>query len=165
MEAYSTKGLSSLSPELILEIASHIFSWADIRSARRDPYFLARPSKPNTGLAVLANLRLVCRYLSQVLETDMFKSLTFDFHVTRASEADVKSKLALLAQSDSLASRHATFLHIKCLNPTQVGYGPDGRYFRDLDEKLKAKALSISISREAYIQKAVLSLQNLRCVA
>ncbi|KAF9474710.1 hypothetical protein BDN70DRAFT_924447 [Pholiota conissans] len=166
MDVSPTKGLSSLSPELILEIASHIFSWADLRSARRDPYFLGRPSKPNTGLAGLANLRLVCRYLSQVLENDIFKSLTFDFHVTRASEIVVESKLALLAQSDSPASRHAAFLHIKCLNPTQVGYGPDGRYFHDdFDEKLKAKALSISISREAYIQRAVLSLQNLRCVA
>lgn len=168
----STEGLLSLSPELILEIASHIVSWDEFRSARRDSALLARSTKNSAltmGQTTLANLRLVCQYLAEVLEHEIFRSLTFDLHVTRASETKIESQLALLAQGGCPASRHATFLHIKCLDPIREGYSPEGTYFsvrnEDFDSKMEAKATSIVVSRNTHLERAILSFQNVRSVA
>jgi hypothetical protein len=168
MACSSTAGLLSLSPELILEIATHIVSWDEFRAGRRDLTSLSEYSL--FGRATLANLRLVCRYLGEVLECEIFRSLTFDFRITQASKVDhVESQLALLAQGDSPASRHAMFLCIKCLNPTPVEEHNPYLSTQEQDfydsEEMQAKVTSIVTTQKLHLEKAILSFQHLFSVA
>ncbi|KAF9474703.1 hypothetical protein BDN70DRAFT_884539 [Pholiota conissans] len=171
--------LVDLSPELILEIASYIvIPWHDLRSARRDPGVIDNliEDDDNDAFAAaqadLANLRLVCRHLDAILQSESLKSITFNFHVTRwTSEADVEARLALLAQGDSPISAHAKFLFIRCLSPVQVGYFPARNYFspegteyrRGGDQWPKIEFLSRAMNN--YLEMAISSFQNLQCVA
>lgn len=171
LDTSSRKGLQELSPELILEIASHVISWNDLRSARRDSNSLGMPtnnSSPGTGQVDLGNLRLVCRYFGEVLQRETFKSLIFDFDATRwVSAADIDSHLALLAQGNGPASRGVKFLLIRYLDSNRVVFGHSGIPIsqRHADEKMRAKAESIMRSMNIHLEVAVLSFQNLRCVA
>ncbi|KAF9474699.1 hypothetical protein BDN70DRAFT_996881 [Pholiota conissans] len=170
------KGLLGLSPELILEISSHILSLSELRAVRRDSsYAHGRHIFVSPLLSQqhdLANLRLVCRYLGTVLQRETFKSLVFNFHVTRWDSADdVESQLALLAQGDTSSSLQARVLLINCTDPIREGYGferPSKNWFSkdnsERDEKLQAKAQSIQRSISNNLVKAITSFQNLQCV-
>ncbi|KAF9474700.1 hypothetical protein BDN70DRAFT_884536 [Pholiota conissans] len=170
------KGLLGLSPELILEISSHILSPSELRATRRDSsYVHGRDIFVSPLLSQqhdLANLRLVCRYLGTVLQRETFKSLVFNFHVTRWDSADdVESQLALLAQGDTSSSLQARVLLINCADPIREGYGferPRRNWFSksylEHDDKLQAKAKSIQRFISNNLVKAITSFQNLRCV-
>ncbi|KAF8971223.1 hypothetical protein BDZ97DRAFT_1347712 [Flammula alnicola] len=169
-------GLLAFSPELILEIASRIAPWNELRSTNRDPDSLNQtmmnrvrnPAYSDTAEAQLSlgNMRLVCHYFSQVLGNVLFKALVFDF--PHFSISDVESRLSSLSNGTSPACRHAIFLRIKCLDPLQTGYKRDGTYFskgsipNDEYDKLQARATQVT---DTHLEKAILSLQNLRCVA
>ncbi|KAF8972445.1 hypothetical protein BDZ97DRAFT_1781032 [Flammula alnicola] len=173
-----TSGLLSLSPELILEISSHIISWRKLRSAMRDPNSLDRPDMHKYNVTPCANgvsmawrnvgnMRLACRSLNEILEHIIFTEVVFDFHITRPSTLEVESQLASFSRTTSPACKYAKFLRITCLNPVEEGYASDGRYFRrsSLDDAMQARAAGVLQSIDAYLEKAVFSFQNLQCVA
>lgn len=117
---YKLKSLPALSPEVILEVVSHIGvgKLPPIRANEK-----ARHTLPMGTLikddrkSTIANLRLVCRYLSQVLEHVVFKSIAFDFGGINISEEYVKFRLLWPLNGGSAAAfRHTTQITIKYLS-------------------------------------------------
>ncbi|KJA27606.1 hypothetical protein HYPSUDRAFT_34712 [Hypholoma sublateritium FD-334 SS-4] len=150
---HPSKGLLALSPELVLEVVSHIRpAVANVHAFSTDA--LANdPEKPN-----IANLRLVCQYLNEVLEHLVLKSISFDFGGTELSEAHVESQLSLLSMGGSAVSRYATQLYIKslCISPRRSrGYINDS-------EQVDAKASALIRILNVHLKNAILSLSNLR---
>lgn len=107
----SPKGLLALSPELIHKVVSHLGS---------------EHSQPMQS--TLANIRLICRYLSEALKYDMFKSIIFDFGGNDSVSVQyVKSRLFCPAnvKGGDAVSRYTTQLTIKNLSKDSWSYDDD----------------------------------------
>lgn len=152
---HHSRGLLALSPELILEIASHT------RPAAANVHTFSTDALANDpGKLNIANLRLVCRYLSEVLEHLVFKSISFDFGGTELSETHVESQLSLLSMGGSAVSRYATQLYIKSLCASRRRFGG---YIND-SEQVDAETSALIRILNVHLENAILSLSNLRSI-
>ncbi|KAF8971789.1 hypothetical protein BDZ97DRAFT_1785141 [Flammula alnicola] len=111
-------------------------------------------------------MRLACRYLSEILEHVIFQTFVFNFHVTHFPTHDIEAQLSSLSKATSPACIYTRLLRIKCLNPIQGGYRPDGTYFcgRNFGSSIVNHWAHIAQSIDTHLEKAILSLRNLRYV-
>lgn len=154
----SCRGLLALSPELVVEIASHI--GRELSPASTNAYGLSTDASENQGKLNVASLRLVCRYLSEVLEHLVFKSISFDFGRIEQSESRVESKLLLLSKGGSAVSRYTTQLSIKSLYASRRRFPG---YIND-SEQIDGKTSALMRILDVHLENAILSLSNLRSI-
>lgn len=164
-----------LPAELILEITSHIISWQELRYKFRDPHFLDRcagalqhhASEYDNSIKTIGDMRLACRYFSEVLKRDIFKAMVFDFHLARFSVASIESRLSSLSDPSHPSHIHTRFLRIHCLNPISQRQRPDilESYAHSLLPEWKIGARRINRSISVRLKKAFACFGNLRYVA